>query len=252
MGSSDSALVYTRGQATADEPSVEITPHRNEVKIPLPSMLLADVEAWVRVHPFHWRRPYPPRQINNIYFDTPTYAGLNANLGGIGDRAKLRLRWYGDRMACVAEAYLELKRKRGTIGWKEVIPVNVNLDLRDTGWRQLAAALGDAAGIMGRHWFSCFPVPVLINCYRRDYYGTSDGVVRLTVDHRLRAYGQRATRVPNLTLPAPLADEIVIELKAPTDAGALRRLNDALSYFPPSVGRFSKYVHGMLAAPDFP
>jgi len=232
-------------------PSVEITPQRHEVKIPLPSVLLADVEAWVRVHPSHWRRPYPPRQINNIYFDTPTYIGLNANLAGIGDRAKLRLRWYGDRLACVVDAHLELKRKRGTIGWKEVIPVNVNLDLRDTGWRQLTAALEDAAGITGRHWLSHFPVPVLINFYRRDYYATPDGVLRLTVDHRLRAYGQRATRAPNLTLLAPLADEIVIELKAQTDAGALRRLNDALSYFPPSVGRFSKYVLGMLATPDF-
>ncbi len=252
MGSSDSALVHTRGQATTDMPSVEITPRRNEVKIPLPSLLLADVEAWVRVHPFHWRRPHPPRQINNIYFDTPTYTGLNANLAGIGERAKLRLRWYGDQLTCVADAHLELKQKRGTIGWKEVIPISVNLGLRDTGWRQLTAALEDAAGSKGRCWFSHFPIPVLINCYRRDYYDTPDGVVRLTVDRRLRAYGQRATRVPNLTLLAPLEDEIVIELKAPTDAGALRRLNDALSYFPPSVGRFSKYVQGMLAAPDFP
>ena len=103
---------------------------------------------------------------------------------------------------------------------------------------------------MGRHWFSHFPVPVLINCYRRDYYDTPDGVVRLTVDRRLRAYGQRATCVPNLTILAPLADEIVIELKATTDPGALRRLNDALSYFPMSVERFSKYVQGMLATPD--
>ena len=252
MGSSDGASVTTGEQAAAGMPSVEITPHRYEVKIPLPFLLLADVEAWVRVHPSHWRRPYPSRQINNIYFDTPTYAGLNANLAGFGDRAKLRLRWYGDRLACVADAYLELKQKRGTIGWKEVIPVDVDLDLRDTGWRQLTAALEDAAGIMGRHWLSHFPVPVLINCYRRDYYATPDRVVRLTVDRSLRAYGQRATRVPNLTLLAPLADEIVIELKATTDAGALRRLNDALSYFPPSVGRFSKYVQGMLATPGFP
>jgi len=251
MGSYDSAGVTTGGQATTGMPSAAVTPHRYEVKIPLPSLLLADVEAWVRVHPSHWRRPYPPRQINNIYFDTPTYAGLNANLAGIGDRAKLRLRWYGDRLACVADSYLELKQKRGTIGWKEVIPVTVNLDLRDTGWRQLTAALGDAAGTMGPQWFSHFPVPVLINCYQRDYYDTPDSVVRLTVDRRQRAYGQRATRVPNLTLLASLADEIVIELKAQTDAGALRRLNDALSYFPPSVGRFSKYVRGVLATPDF-
>lgn len=250
MGSSDSSGVNVRGQATPVTLPVEITPYRREVKIPLPSMLLADVEAWVRLHPSHWRRPYPPRQINNIYFDTPTYAGLNANLAGTGDRAKLRLRWYGDRLACVADAQLELKRKRGTIGWKEVIQANVNLDLRDIGWRQLSAALEAAAGNIARHWCSRFPVPVLINYYRRDYYSTPDGVVRLTVDHRLRAYGQRATRVPNLTLLAPLADEIVIELKATTDPGALLRLNSALSCFPPSVGRFSKYVQGMLAAPD--
>jgi len=252
MESSDGARVHPRGQVTTDVPSVEITPRRNEVKIPVPSVLLADVEAWVRVHPSHWRRPYPPRPINNIYFDTPTYAGLNANLAGTGDRAKLRLRWYGDRLTCVADASLELKRKRGTVGWKEVVPLNVDLDLCSTRWRKLVAALEDAAGNTGRHWFSIFPVPVLINSYRRDYYATPDGVVRLTVDRGLWAYGQRATCVPNLTLPASLADEIVIELKAQTDAGGLQRLNDALSYLPPTVGRFSKYVQGVLATPDFP
>lgn len=252
MGSSDSARVYTGGQVATATPSVEMTPRRNEVKIPVPSVLLADVEAWVRVHPCHWRRPYPPRQINNIYFDTPTYAGLNANLAGIGERAKLRLRWYGDRLTFVADASLELKQKRGMIGWKEIVPLNVNLDLRCTGWRELVAGLEDAAGIAGQRWFSIYPVPVLINSYRRDYYDTPDGVVRLTVDRRLRAYGQRATGIPNLTLPASLADEIVIELKARTDAAGLQRLNDALSYFPPTVGRFSKYVQGVLATPDFP
>ncbi len=235
----------------ADSPPVHVTAYRTEVKIPLPSVLLGDVKAWVMVHPAHWRRTYPPRQVNNIYFDTLGLASLNTNLGGVGVRSKLRLRWYGDQLSRVADAQLELKRKRGTTGWKEIVAVGVDLDLSDARWPEVAAALDEAAGGTARLWLQHFPLPVLVSCYRRDYYATSDGEIRLTVDSDLRAYGQRSTCVPNLSVAASLGDQVVIELKASADALSARRVNDALSYLPPSADRFSKYVSGVLGFHDF-
>jgi len=230
---------------------IQRTPLRREVKIPVPAGRYHDVLAWVRLHPAHWRSPYPPRQINNIYFDTPTYAGLKANLAGIGDRAKLRLRWYGESLAHVVGGQLELKQKRGRIGWKESVSVDLDVDLGRICWSDLSSTLAGSAGALGRRWCAEFPVPVLINAYRRDYYATPDGVVRLTVDRDLRAFGQRSTAVPNLRAPEVSEDLAIIELKAPEDAVALMRLDDALSNLPVTVGRYSKYVSGVLATPDF-
>lgn len=232
-------------------PAVEVTSQRVEIKIPVPVSLLPDVLAWVRVHPAHWRKAYPRRQVNNVYFDSPTLEGLNANLGGIGERAKLRLRWYGTELGRILEGQLELKRKRGTTGWKEITHLHLPLDLAGRHWAQVLSELGCRLPDRAAHWLHCFPLPVLINSYQREYFATPDGQLRLTVDDTLAAYDQRASAAPNLWSSLEIGSEVVVELKAPIDTVALRRLNDALACFPISASRFSKYVNGVLASASF-
>ncbi|MGC9348647.1 MAG: VTC domain-containing protein [Anaerolineae bacterium] len=238
-----------RGSAPEGTGNGVITPHRLEVKVALEPRHLADIEAWVRVHPAHWRVAYPSRQVNNIYFDTLTYMGLNDNLSGVADRAKVRLRWYGKDVTRVANGILEVKRKAGHAGWKELHAVSADLDLASS-WRDLTRAL--RLGISGAAccWLDRCPMPVLINHYRRSYYETPDGVLRLTIDADLQAYDQRSLTHPNLLRAAHLDPYVVIELKASVDPGAARRLADALAHFPVGADRFSKYVQGVLAAPD--
>ena len=223
---------------------------RYEIKIPLPARWLSDVEAWVRLHPAHWRVAYPPRRVNNVYFDTPAYDSLNANLSGIADRAKLRLRWYGVEVAQVRDAHLELKRKRGSVGWKEIASVDGRFALAGTTWRAFARALRAATTSQAHRWLDVYSLPVLINGYRRAYYATPDGVLRLTIDSALCAYDQRAAVRPNVYRPAPPDARVIVELKAPTTAGVIARLSAALTHFPAPVDRFSKYVTGLLSAPD--
>ena len=216
---------------------------RYEVKIPLPAHWSADVDTWVRGHPAHWRVAYPPRQVNNVYFDTHALTALNANLSGIGERTKLRLRWYGTDLGCVAGAQLELKCKSGMAGWKDIAAVSADLDLATQTWRAAVAVLRAAIPAPAQLWLAQFAVPVLINSYQRAYYATPDGALRLTVDTDLRAYPQRTTLAPNLTRRAALQERLIVELKAPiTDA---RRLSAALTHFPSRVDRFSKYVNGL-------
>lgn len=224
---------------------------RYEIKIPLPACWLPDVAAWVRLHPAQWRVAYPPRQVNNIYFDTATYDGLNANLSGVAERAKLRLRWYGTGVVTVTGAHLELKRKRGTVGWKETAAVDGAFSLVETTWQAFDRAVRAATTSQARGWLDVYGVPVLINSYRRAYYAAPDGALRLTIDTALRAYDQRASARPNVRRTVPLEAYVVVELKTPTGSETLRRLSAALTHFPAPVDRFSKYVQGALAAPDF-
>ncbi|MGD1991573.1 MAG: polyphosphate polymerase domain-containing protein [Anaerolineae bacterium] len=231
--------------------TVTIGTPRYEVKIPTEPYRLHEIETWLRLHPTHWRVAYPPRQVNNIYFDTTDYRCLHDNLSGVGQRSKLRLRWYGPALDVVTGPRLELKRREGNVGWKEIYPLDITLRLTHTAWadlrRQLrAAATGRPALLLAR-----FGHPALINTYQRRYYVAPDGRVRLTLDTDLRAYSQRFSGRPNLRQRAVTEDRVIIELKAPADDVSFQALTDALARFPLRPDRHSKFVHGMLAAPDF-
>lgn len=233
-------------QSSTPGSQLAYTSPRYEIKIPLPARWLADVESWVRLHPAQWRVTYPPRQVNNVYFDTVRYAGLNANLSGVGERDKLRLRWYGTDTARITAANLERKHKQGMVGWKVMSPVGAVFDLAETTWHTLVCDVRAAVLPEARQWLDVFAIPTLINHYWRAYYATPDDALRLTVDTVLCAYDQRAAACPNLMRPAYAQAPLVVELKAsPTDVD-YRRLSDALAHFPAPVDRFSKYVQGML------
>ena len=222
---------------------------RYEIKIPCEPFLLPQVQAWVRLHPAHWRVAYPPRQVNNIYFDSADFQTLNENLAGEGERGKLRLRWYGPALKTVSGAHWEVKYKEGLVGWKRVSPCGATLDLARLSWAEGLRALRDAGDARVRLWLAQLAYPALVNCYQRAYYVTSDGSVRLTFDTALRAYDQRFADRPNLRRPAPIADRAVIELKA--DADCQPQLAEALAQFPLRPDRHSKYVAGLLAGTDW-
>jgi hypothetical protein len=229
--------------------SVRRDPSRYEIKIPWPSHYLPHVERWVRLHPAQWRVAYPPRQVNNVYFDTAAYRGLNANLSGVADRAKLRLRWYGPQLTPVTGSHLELKRKAGMAGWKREADVAATLHLARTPWPEILHDLRAALPAVARAWLDDYAHPVLVNHYRRAYYVTPDGAVRLTLDTDLHAYDQRYSALPNLRHPARCEEVVVVELKTEMEHAA--RLSALLAHFPVRSDRYSKYVQGMLAAPDF-
>jgi hypothetical protein len=226
-------------------------PLRYEFKIPCARSQLSEIEAWVRLHPLHWRNTYPPRQVNNVYFDTSDYRSLNDNLSGIGARRKLRIRWYGSDLGHIVGGHIELKCKEGLVGWKVFSPLERELDLQHQPWSVLLRQLRRHAPTSALRWFDAFPEPTLINHYWRTYYETTDGVLRLTIDTNLRAYIQRMQARPNLRKSAPPEAHMVVELKSPVDNQAYGQLVAVLQSFPLRTGRYSKYVQGVLQAPQF-
>lgn len=223
-------------------------PVRYELKIRCPAFYRPQIEAWVRTHWAHWRVRYPPRQVNNIYFDTPDCQNVEDNLDGFGERRKLRLRWYGPSLERVTDARLELKCREGAVGWKEVCPVDVDLDLTRQTWAEIYTRLRVAADPRMAVYFVAAAMPSLINCYHRAYYATPDEAVRLTIDTSLRAYDQRFSSRPNLTRAARLPDWTIVEFKAVAEY--LPRLADILADFPFRPDRCSKYVSGVVSALD--
>ncbi len=157
---------------------------RYERKLIAPMPDAAAVRHLVRRHPARFVATYPPRWINNIYFDTPNLAAFRGNQEGIPNRWKLRIRWYGPFFGETTDPVLELKLKHGAVGSKERFPLpGFVVDERLTG-RAIA-------GLVARHGPRGIPgdEAVVANHYRREYYESADRRFRLTIDSEVTSYG---------------------------------------------------------------
>jgi hypothetical protein len=222
---------------------------RYEIKLVCPMAWLPQVHTLVRLHPEAFRVAYPSRRVNSVYFDTWDVEGVLDNLDGASERNKLRWRWYGPSWF-VEHSHLEIKSKRGSVGFKELCPIQASFDpQRETTWDDALAVLRQQADDRFRVWLSQVSCATILNHYEREYYVSWDGQIRLTLDTQLAVYDQRFSRRPNLRCPTPLPDTMVIELKA--DTALADRLSDVLNTLPFRPERNSKYINGFLVTSEF-
>jgi hypothetical protein len=217
---------------------------RYEVKLVCSPHWLPQARSWIRLHPAGFVVAYPPRRVNSLYLDTPHLSGLNDNLAGLTVRQKLRLRWYGDEIAHI-QPYLELKQKRNSLGQKKryLLPCQVDLTL---SWRQILELIRANAEPDWQTLLQTVNQPTLLNGYQREYYVTPDGAIRATLDFGQAAYDQRLSPRPNLHVRLPIADLVVIEIKAAQEQA--ERLQEIAARFPARRSRNSKYAGGLLTA----
>lgn len=216
---------------------------RYEVKFVARATELHRLLAWVRVAKARFTEPFPLRQVNNVYFDTFDHFAFVENLSGASARSKVRFRWYGE----VDEpewGTLEVKRRRTGVGWKLSYPVGP-VPVAGAPWHLFRHALRDQLPGEARLWLDANPLPVLINRYRRRYFLSGDGRVRLTIDWDQRVYDQRVSASPNLTNRANLPDTLVVELKF--DRADRKIANRYAQGIPLRLSRNSKYVIGVQA-----
>ncbi|MCG8330118.1 MAG: polyphosphate polymerase domain-containing protein [Chitinophagales bacterium] len=207
---------------------------RYERKYKLPEMNASVVHEAIRMHPACFRELYPPRWVNNIYFDTPDFTAFNDNIAGVSHRRKYRIRWYGRPVENISKPRLEIKIKENEVGRKESFLLSsafANLSDADTLISEARKLLGSGTELQA----------VLLNSYFRSYWGTSNGKFRLTVDSQLQ-YG--ATRFSPSSHFLTYRDEgTVLEVKYPV---ALSKESDFIAqYLPFRQTKSSKYVTGI-------
>ncbi|MBN1877956.1 MAG: polyphosphate polymerase domain-containing protein [Anaerolineae bacterium] len=217
---------------------------RYELKLICDARWLPQARSWIRLHPSGLGVAYPSRRVNSIYLDTLHMSSFAANLVGVSARYKLRLRWYGEATTGI-QTVLELKRKDNMLGDKLQYALPCMLDL-NRPWKEIVDTVFTGVPSEWQVWMQTMRHPTLFNHYQREYYVTSDGVVRVTLDFALAVYNQRMTQRPNLRARQPLPGIIVLEIKAGQDQED--RLQEIVSEFPIPRSRNSKYVNGLLAA----
>jgi len=216
---------------------------RYEIKFVADAIRYREVEQWLRLSPAGFRTAYPPRCVNNTYFDTPDLYAFAENLSGTSARAKLRLRWYGETTR-PESTVLEVKRRRNHLGWKLHYPGGP-LDFGADRWSTLRRKLRRALSPEGRLWLDRYTQPVLINRYYRQYFDTPEGTLRATLDWRQAVYDQRFGASPNFQRRANLPDSLVVEIKF--DRGDHASGSRVIEGIPIRVSRNSKYMIGIEA-----
>lgn len=217
---------------------------RLEVKFVAPPASLDRLEAWLRVHPAAFSVAHPDRWVNSVYFDSHSLAAYGDNIAGVSCRTKVRYRWYGVS-AYPGPGNLEVKYKRNSFGWKRHFPVSEPAWVAGRGWKECRERIGRQAGEEARLWLNARPNPVVLNRYYRQYHVSGDGVIRVTIDSRQRAFDQRYGQQANVDLELDIPRLLVVEFKC--HRSGRDRLSEVIQGLPIRVGRHSKYAAGVGA-----
>ncbi len=220
----------------------EVRDYRYERKFLVEELDAGQARLLVKRHPAMFYAPYPPRYINNLYLDTEDMENYYANVDGVDERRKVRIRWYGDLFGEIAKPMLEFKIKSGLVGTKHIYPFPAFCfdDAFDhASFRKLVQRADLPEPV---HFYLKRLGVVLCNRYYRWYYATRDQRFRVTVDHEM-AYYQVRRSCNHFRYRFLDAQNIIVELKydKPQDVQAGR----ISGFFPFIVTKNSKYVTGI-------
>ena len=222
----------------SDKPLV----YRKERKFLVEGADAPAVEFIIKAHPAMFSQPFPPRFINNIYFDSPQFGNYGDNVVGSKNRHKFRIRWYGDQFGYIKKPILEIKIKKGLAGSKRHYPL-VPFTLEPGFNQHVINEVFDKSELPGfvREMLQ-YQSPTLINRYFRKYFLSADRRFRVTVDTKLRFIGI-ARHKNSFMQRRATSNQVIVELKydIEDDKDAKRISN----LFPFRLSKSSKYVMGI-------
>jgi hypothetical protein len=205
------------------------------------------LDAWealslVKRHPAMFSEIYPPRDINNIYFDHPLLLNFSDNINGTSQRKKARVRWYHALFGIVDQPTLEFKIKEGLMGTKISYPFpsfKFQTGFSEAYFRDVMDSTNLPPEVT---YYLKLVEPVLVNRYRRWYLATPDQAFRVTVDVELTYFHLK--KWDNQFLFSQVdRQSIVIELKYQSEHDP--RADRISAGFPFRMTRSSKYVQGI-------
>ena len=185
-----------------------------------------------------FRRIYPTRRISSIYFDNSNYSAMEDSIEGNSLRSKKRIRWYGLEKQSV-KASLEIKKKQGYVSWKRKYDSIYDINTRSKMWYGFLRCNDkdkEAYNLLNLD-------PKSIVTYDREYYGSFNKKIRITVDHNINYYHQHIKDYVNTNKGTKLENQIVVEIKL--DHQDEDFLSKVLQDIPFTPRRFSKYCESV-------
>jgi hypothetical protein len=194
---------------------------------------------------YQFYRRFPERWVNTIYFDDLNFGAFHANLAGLSERTKIRLRWYGgENIYSTETAQLEFKIRSGNIGFKEIKKIKLVREL---------CPVGDAFdfGIIKKSLFvdsaieSLFDTisPVVFVRYSRIYLESMLYPIRITID---KSFYYKSLRALNpFSLISHFDSNVIVELKS--GIGDDQLSSGVVNGLDLRFTRNSKYVRALIS-----
>ena len=208
---------------------------RYERKYRVDGCSMAHVLQVVRNHRASFAKAYPDRFINSLYLDTYGHNYYKDNIGGISNRTKQRIRWYGNDLKNITNPVLEIKLKENELGSKQYVRLpNFKIDKFFSYEEYLKQHLWLATNHI---------MPTVMIRYLRSYFKSWDNQVRLTIDQQVLYYpvDQRL----NFTITPYQDAAIILELKYKLAGSSNTNLDYITQDFPFRLTRNSKYVNAL-------
>jgi SPX domain protein involved in polyphosphate accumulation len=186
------------------------------------------------MHPAGFRELFPKRQVNNVYFDTPGFSTYKANVAGLAERKKFRVRWYGKETLNIENAVLEIKLRDNEVGDKLIFPLDPFsfLDLRP---------LIRQVNLLGNEITKSLR-PTLYNSYNRFYFISPDQEFRITLDNELRY----APMLPEAFINRyPFSEDQISIMELKYDESKDSAADRITQFIPYRRTKNSKYVSGI-------
>jgi hypothetical protein len=117
---------------------------------------------------------FPENVVHTVYFDSRRLVAYDDKANGQYAKEKLRLRWYEP---ATGEAWLEMKIRRGALGWKR---------RKRVGFRPPGAVLEEDLAAVAREHLGVALPPSCWIAYRRLRRVTPDGSARVALDREIR------------------------------------------------------------------
>lgn len=214
---------------------------RKEVKFSLPGADLGKLRRLLDGNCQRIVHHNPVSLVRSVYFDTHKLAACYANVDGLGQRNKVRLRWY-DQICPSHNFCFEVKWRKNRITGKHRLEMKSEKPLGEMSYAGIREELATSLPSVYQPFFLRFPEPVVLVEYKREHFVSREGEIRLTLDYDLVFYDQGGKSCISTRFAQPLRDLVVLEAKVPPGGEeAIRRI---LYPCPLRATRSSKYVHG--------
>lgn len=213
---------------------------RYERKFLIKDMSFEEVDLIIKRNYFNFQKRFSDRYVNNIYFDNYNLDNFKDNIEGNTNRKKVRIRWYGSHTGRINNPKLEVKIKKGEIGYKEVINLkpfefNSNYNINTDILRRELRGISKSSIIDNLY-------PTLVNRYKRRYYESFNRKFRITLDKKLEYF---SFINGNISLFQNYKDNLSIVLELKYSLEAAKSANKVSNQFPFRITKSSKYVNGI-------
>jgi hypothetical protein len=183
---------------------------------------------------FFFKKHYPLRKINSIYYDDRHLSCIKQNLDGISTRTKYRVRWYGKDNSLINPNF-EIKMKRGFEVEKKLFSLQNfnNYSVKDN-LKELTNYINQKI-ILNKNL-----LPTMIIKYERIYLISSNNLIRATIDYQIKS---KKVLNFNNNFFVDFSD-VILELKYDPDLDWIVRKN--LDNFKVRLSKNSKYINCSL------